>query len=768
MPTIKKLLPFIVLIGVAIIFFYKYFIFGLIPFPGDLLMAEYQPFRSYSYEGYVAGSVPNKAQYFDSIREFYPWRTFTTAELKQGRLPLWNPHNFSGTPHLANFQTAVFYPPNLLYLILYQIDAWSLLIFLQPLLTSLFTYLFARKIGINLFGAILGSIAFSYSIYMNVWLEFGVVGHTILWLPLILYSIELLIEKYSVRNFSLLTAAILFSLFAGHPLDFGIVFIFSSCYLVYKVWETGWKNYLRYFSPFVLALVLGSIQLIPTIKLLEQSTRSPFSYEFLVNNVLIQPSQLIMLLVPDFFGNPATRNYWANTSYVGNTLSVGIVTIMFVLLAIIWRKKYFKSRHVVFFMITAAATLLLATRNPISLIIYKIQLPILSTIQPTKLLSIFAFSLTILAGFGVNVYMTYKDRLLQRHFPYISIVLVTLALVMLEAILVRPEYRSIAFKQSILAICMSGLTLLLLMTSLQLNKYKKLVLVVLTILLIGEQYYSFQKFNPFVSRAFIFPTAPVLEFLQQTTGINRVWGYGTAQIDSNIATQYGLYSADGFDALNLKSYNEFIRTSEDGEINTSFTHETRSVAEIKAGYGETDLPNNKYRLRVLDTLGVKYVLDRVENPKNNETFGTARFKPVWEDQAGWKVFENLQSAPRFFLTNKVLTYSSRDEFEKKFFADDFDPKTMVLVENNYPAPQLCTNEELKNSTLLLEKYESTTIRFKVETACPVFLFLSDTFDSQWKATIGGQATTIYKTDYALRGLVVPYGNHSLEFNYSLF
>src|ERR1700726_4558619 len=42
---------------------------------------------------------------------FQPPRYFTALELRQGRMPLWNPYNASGEPWLANPQTGVFYPP---------------------------------------------------------------------------------------------------------------------------------------------------------------------------------------------------------------------------------------------------------------------------------------------------------------------------------------------------------------------------------------------------------------------------------------------------------------------------------------------------------------------------------------------------------------------------------------------------------------------------------------------------------------------------------
>jgi hypothetical protein len=286
-------------------------------------------------------------------------------------------------------------------------------------------------------------------------------------------------------------------------------------------------------------------------------------------------------------------------------------------------------------------------------------------------------------------------------------------------------------------------------------------------LLVVEQYYSFQKFNPFSPKDFIFPDAPILTFLQENAGINRFWGYGTAKIDSNIATQYKLFSPDGFGALNLSWYNEFIRTSKDGKIPDSFDQETRSVAEIEPGYGEDDLPNNMYRLRVLDALGVRYILNRTENPINDSTFSTDRFKLVWKDEAGWQVFENMKSAPRFFLTNRVETYTTREQFEQRFFSPDFDPQKMVLVEN-FPQTSLCKDNELSMSTISLERYAPSEVIFKVNSQCPVFLYISDAYDDHWAATIDSLPSTIYRTNYALRGIVVPVGDHDVQFQYTLF
>lgn len=43
--------------------------------------------------------------------QFYPWREYALALLRAGHLPLWNPYSGAGAPLLANYQSALLYPP---------------------------------------------------------------------------------------------------------------------------------------------------------------------------------------------------------------------------------------------------------------------------------------------------------------------------------------------------------------------------------------------------------------------------------------------------------------------------------------------------------------------------------------------------------------------------------------------------------------------------------------------------------------------------------
>jgi len=143
-----KILVTLVLALLTVFIFRNYFFKNQVPFPSNLLVSFYSPWRFYEWKEYPNGP-PNKPIGFDDLRIFHPFRKFTMDQLKIGEWPLWNPYNFSGSVHLASYQTAVFYPLNIFYFVLPQVDTWSLLVILQPVLSGLFMYLFLKEINLS-------------------------------------------------------------------------------------------------------------------------------------------------------------------------------------------------------------------------------------------------------------------------------------------------------------------------------------------------------------------------------------------------------------------------------------------------------------------------------------------------------------------------------------------------------------------------------------------------------------------------------------------
>ncbi len=763
----KKIIPVFILIGIVLAFFYQTIIFGKIPFPADLMLSEYVPWRHSSYFGYAPGAIPSKGQYFDVVRELYPWKTLTVDALKNREIPLWNAYSFSGTPLLANYQSQVFYPPAALYMILPQIIAWTFLVILQPLLGSVFLYLFATEIGLSATAAIIAALCFNFSGFAISWMEFNTVWHTILWLPLLLFLLERGISKssFTVGQKILFIFALFSSITGGHPQDFINTFLFFTVYTFFRIttkqsWNIKEKvafaiNNLS--LPVLISFLFAAPQILPTIELFSFSSRIPHDYLQILNVMLIQWWQFPLLAIADFFGNPATRTYTLPDTYVGKTLSIGATGFVLVCFSFWNRKKHW---HITFFLASIFVLLLLNTNTIFSSLFYRFPLPILSTGTPTRNLFIFGFALAMLAGFGVdNVRkLTIKQFLL-------SAGLITLFLGACKILIfVHPVINSISIIQpsanrALLFSCIIiTVTVFTALVSRTLPKFRYFL-----ILIVGaELLYAFVKFNPFVPAGFIYPTNNVLTFLQKNTGINRFWGYGTGRMESNLNTQYHLFSTDGTDPLNISWYNRFIQSSNNGHIARQFTRTTRSDVALAPGYGELDLPSNTYRLRIMDLLGVKYVLDRLENPKNNTTFSSEHFKSVYKTPDGYTIYENIKSLPRIFLADNIITYNNDTDFEKKFFDPSFNPLTTILVQE---PTGLVKPQQTKNKSVHILLYTQNSVKIETENDAPQILFVSDTYYPGWIATIDGIQTKIEKADYAFRAIAVPSGKHNIVFSY---
>lgn len=750
--TQKSWLSMGILIALWIIFFYKFFLFGLIPFPGDLLVSTYQPWKSYSYLGYNPGSYPTKYQYFDTIRQTYPWRILAINNLKNNTFPLWNPYNFSGSPLFANIQSAVLYPGNILFFITDDITSWSLLVALQPFLASVFMYLYCRTLRIGRTGALIASISYGYSLFTSVFLEYNTMIHTILWLPAILYCIELLIFRWRILPMLCLVAALVFSAFAGHLQLFGLMISFVLMYCVFRIWSIQTDK-----RKIVLLLKLGAvgtlgggialIQLLPTLELIGQSARVPHDPQQMISQFLIQPWQISLFLIPDLYGNPATGNYMLPDSYPGNALYIGIVPIILAFVALF----YYKSNKIIaFFAGALALLLLLIIRNVFSEYIFT-KLPLFSASSPGNMLFMTSFTLAVLAGFGMD-----KLRVLSTQ----KLFMVTGILGIIGCAWVTGGHeiytKSLIFSGALFGM---GIVLVFLYRAGFLGIGMRALMI---LFLVGDLMYFFMKFNSFVPRELVYPDAGVLLYIKDENEYGRFWGYGPGGIEANFASYYHVYSPDGYDPLYPMRYGQFMGASEKGKLRVTFDASNRSDAVIAQGSGEVNLSENTSRLRVLDTLGVYLLLDRAENASTERTFPSHRFNPSY-NQDGWVVYTNTMAVSRARLVHHYAVAKTPDEFNRIFFDPSFDIyNSVVLSSEPSIIPQSC--EGVYDAKIT--SYDENSLSIATKSPCPSLLVVSDTLFPGWHARVDGADVEIITANWAFRSVPLTAGEHRIVFTYN--
>lgn len=745
-------------IGIAIILtgilFFKSLLFAQVPFPGDSLLSDFKPWQVTSYNGYGAGGIPNKAQYPDVIRQLYPWRIESMRQWKEGHAPLWNPYSFSGTPLLANFQSASLYPLNFLFFLFQDVASWTILIALQPFFAIVCTYLYLRRIKLSILASLFGAVSYGVSGFMTVWLEYNTVGHIMAWFPLGLYAIECLKDaKNAATAYIGCVLSIVLMLLAGHPQIALYAITFMAIYAFTSLKGTR----LLYATLAILTgFGLAAIQLMSGIELISVAARANHTYQDMMKSILIQPWQTLMMFFPNLYGNPVSRTYWLPDTYVGKVTSIGLVPLFFLLSGL----RLHKNTHVRFYIIASVILGLCVTANPITALLYSFSIPILSSSSPTLMIFLFSFSLATLTSFGIDGWLQEKHSVKKLGIRTIEIV-TSIALIA-ACFLIFPylkPHAMVAMRALLYGFAIASATLLLFYIAIRYKQWSLPVLYILFIVHFFDVSYAFFKFNPFVPIAYMYPSHVISDYLKNENSTQRFWGYGTAAIDANIATYWRTYSPNGYDPLYPKWYGEFIGASKNGKLVSVFDNANRSDATVAPGFGEEDFQKNIFRKQVLRTLGVAKIIDRPENGTSEKTFPSKTY--TLKTVSDWRIFTDLESPPIVRIATKSVVARSRADFEQAFFNNAFDPRTDVIVSDE-GIPALTGSGEVSSVDYKASKITTHTRTSKG----PTMLVLANTYFNGWHAFIDDKPIPLYKVNWTMMGIVVPAGDHTITVSYN--
>jgi len=744
-----KIFPIVFLVIIVGIFFKDYLIKNYISLPADTIIGMYHPWRDVVWDGFNNGVPFKNFLITDPVRQQYPWRELVIQSLKIGQKPLWNPYNFSGTPLLASFQSAVYYPLNIIFFIFDFINGWQILIMSQLFLTSLFMYFFLKNEKLSFLSAIFGSLIFTFSGFSLVWLEWGTIISTTLWLPLVLLATKKIINFNFVKSKKIflifwsfiLTFSFTASFLAGHLQVFFYLLFFWFLYAVYLILSSKYriKSILILFFSLIIFLIIASIQWQPTLEFINLSARNIDQADWNKLGWFIPWQHLIQFFAPDYFGNPVTLNYWSVFNYAEFVGFIGIIPL--VLFFNIFKKI---SSKIIFYFSIAIISLSFALPTPWAKLPYILKLPLLSTSQPTRLLFIVDFCLAILAAIGL-------ERFLQKKISWIAILLLGVVITVLSGFtfiasrglipnFVIVNYQ-IALRNLFLPLVFFVIVLFILLIN-QLTKIKAKYLGVILILLTIIDLFRFGwKFNPTVKKDWIFPTTKTIDFLKQDTEIFRVEAIDKEILPPNFAASYHLSTISGYDPIYLLRYGQLIAAEERGQPN------------INPPFGFNRIINpQQYNNQIVDLLNVKYVLSlsNLQSPKLSLVF----------TEGQTKTYLNKNYFPRVFLVNSAIKVSSDQEAIDKMFDSSINLKNTAIV---YDEIILDTSQLNKNETTQINSYENNRVEINVSCDKTRLLILTDSFYPTWKATIDGKQEKIYLSDYNFRGVVCPPGKHSLIF-----
>ena len=752
---------------ITFLIFWQFFLKGLYPFPGNYLLAWYEPWKT----DYTVGEtikIPHKPVADDTFRYLYPPKVLGMESFRKLEFPLWNPYNGSGMPLFATIQSGFLNPLNIVFLFLENRLAWTLYIILQALLLSFFTYLYCRKIKLSIAASLFTSTAFLFSGFVIARLIFGNIIYPLALLPSILYLIEDFLENPRTRKIFFLPIVIALLFFVGHPQILFYVLAFSIAYFIYRFFITqkGRKNknlFVSFFTFLLIGIGLAGIQIIPTLELLGNANINPESSRFIFERFLLPPYHLISILIPNYFGNRATYNYWGAGDYIETVASIGIIPCFFAYIAFL-KGHNLKKDIRPFFFISMLITTLSTLNWFLPKLFFSLPIPVIATSLPSRIFVLTTFSLAILAGYGFDRWRADKKiskKIFLYALPFIAGALILLLgtfLFFSMGISCNNEFITncavIALRNTLLEIFIFiiavGFFFIYLFFK---NKIVRYIPFIIIFLVLTLGIYNSNKFLPFSKKETILPTHPLLKVLKDKTQPDRVFGFGEANIKTNFATNFRFFDPNYVDPLFNKRYAELISYANTGNFPPPLK---RSDIEISKDL-VIDKSSDLRRKRLLNLLGVKYLIVKKGETKN--IFGQKTF---WED-ANWAIKTNLDSLPRAYIVSNFEILTDQKSILKRLFDETFDYRKKVILEEN---PKLQLEETgLSNEELSIKQYKENIVSITTNITSNGLLVLSDNYYPGWKAYVDGKETKIYRANYTFRAIILSKGNHIIKFNY---
>lgn len=730
---------------------------GKVPIPVDTLVGLYHPWRDSVADQYPNGIPVKNFLITDPIRQQYPYREMVINSLKQGILPKWNPYSFSGTPLLANIQSAVFYPLNILFWLTNFTTAWSILVLLQPLLAGIFMYLYLNEMRLDKRASLMGALAFSFSGFMVAWMEWNTIGHVAIWLPAILFLKEKLLKEirwYWIFPYLFVETSLWL---AGHLQTAMYVIIFATVYLFVRMLQRSHYDIkkaihsnLVFFIDAFLVLIVVAYQALASINFILLSARNFDLPDWHRVDWFIPWQHLLQFVSPDFFGNPATGNYWGVWNYGEFVGYIGLIPVFFALYCLISRRD----KKTLFFGAGLVSALVLGLPTFVAAVPYQLNIPFLSTLQPSRIMVIIDFSLAVLAAFGFDYFLKKIPHLkLSLKEPMVRLLeILVLLFVSIWLILIFGRslglsgnflnYLEVAKRNMVLpTIILSSLVLYVFLNLWKRNSKLLSVTTFLLLLFISYDLVRFSsKFNTFSDRSLLFPQTKTIDFLQKNLGAYRFMTTSREIFPPNVSTHYNIADVAGYDPLYLLNYGQLVAAWERNRPDISPTAFNR----ILTPQDQTSFITN--------LMGVKYIvsLGPIANTDN----------PLVFQEGETYVYQNTHVFPRAFLVSDTVSETDNKAIIEKMFSIGIDLSHVAVTDGSVFVKQAPIG---KSETVEITKYTPNEVEIKVVTNQERLLVLTDPYYLDWQVSVNGRPTSIFPVDLTLRGVVVPKGESRVEF-----
>lgn len=696
----------------------------------------------------------------------------------------WNSNVFSGMPgYLISFGAK--YPfINTIKKVTNKIMNWRIFLLFMA---ALGVYLFMIFLGFEPIIAFISAIGFALSCHFLGLLE---IGHnskfiTLIYIPWIFFSIHYLKERKSILAMGLAALLLIGQLRENHPQISYYTFILIGIYwlfnLIWSIKDKKVKDFI-YFSLMFLGVLVITVMAVaqPYLSTMEYGNFTIRSGaegvgQSYATSWSFHPAEMISFIIPNFFGG-TSPNYWGWMPFTQTSMYMGVIILVLAIIAIFFDRR----RIVKILMATSIVALLMSFGKHLPFLSNFLlkYLPFFNKFRvPAMILILLQFSVVIMAGYGLkSIVRKVKDK--EEKFAQLMgralliVIILGLIFVASESLFQQLEYSqpgefSKLKKQYVSAY---GRTDGMKYATRHMQKtkdtrHKLLVndgyIAIGLLILFFALTYAFSKNKlgkyPYLLLIMILVVIDLINvdqrFLQDV--------YPKKKIDST----YQKTAADKFLLKDKEEFRIYPLAGEFGQNRWAYYHQSiggyhgaklERYQEIIENCLNKEVQNRiPINWNIVNMLNAKYVVFNKKLPLENLEYAS------YDRDQKLTIYKNTSYLPRAWFVDSTELISNKENIWKRLNQRDFDPGKTAIIEkeiSGISAPD--------SSQVILQNYDLHGIEFKVTTDTTSFLNISEIYYPKgWKAYIDGKKTEIYASNYILRGVVIPQGEHILTMQY---
>lgn len=723
---------------------------------------------------FLPALMPGKALFWGiTSLQFVPWHWEALRSLLAGELPLWNIWNGMGAPLAANYQSALFYPPTWLTLLAgwaggIQAMAWShgLLIVLHLVWAGEGMKRLTARLGLSPIPQIICALAYSLCGYLVARGSFLTMIQAAAWIPWIILAASRFgapvrgMGRSGITGKDILWLALAFSgqWLSGHAQLAWYTLLFT------LAWTTtgalvngGWRSLVRIILPVAasgfLALLVCSIQLVPTLEYFGQSQRSgvidyqtALSYSF-------WPWRLLALVFPDLFGNPGTGDFWGYANYWEDAIYFGLLPLFFALYYIFSGKNRRNTENdnrngplFGFCLLSTGLIFLLALgwNTPVFPWLFR-NIPTFGSFNgPTRWMILAVFCLVILAGLGAEEWM--KHPIIRRtHINMMIVGIIAMLMAGAAAIFTMPTVK-VSFKSALIAagiLALGYLIFALMKPSPENHTKTRNWRFIFVIWLMVDLFWAGWRLNPAVESS-LYTTK------QNQTSINRYYLPQTAERD-----------------LRFKRFFNFEDIQETADWENIFPAilPNTNILTSKPMVNNFDpmLPDRFVGFTNELETATSPALDRLLSLAGVGSAGTVGIEKPYS--LSW---EPIDANPHEWVTTCAETVTDEAGalawLKKTAYTDRLS--SSIVIEAKSTHQPVCGIPSRSKPEINATSNLSTRREFKVTgNAADGYLFIADTWYPGWIAFVDGMETPVFRADYVFMSVELPAGDHTVKIEY---